>query len=316
MRRTTMRPTALLVLCVIAVACTGAPLTTQAPQTPAATQALQSPAATQAPPATESPAATTSFTDTPADLGTELIQPGELTICSAFPRLRFAEFDAQGNPFGVDIDIGLAIAGEMGLRPDVREGVFDDLIGAVVDRRCDVAISGHFITQERLQLIDLIPYREGSVSPVVRVGNPLRIDELTDLCARSVAIVAGTIYHDIVRGLGEYAGSGVDQQCEPAGRPPVDLAEHDTEADAVAALSAGEADAYIGNEAIAVERSDEFQLSTAELPRLRNGIGHRKEATVLDDSIRSALRALIGNGTYAAILERYGASSGALTELP
>ena len=317
MRINGFRRIRLLFLAAAAVACTQA-----VPPTPSA-----APSATPGPTSTSTAAATPLPTakatgdqaspSAPAvDLADELIQPGQLTICSAFPRTRFAERDAQGNPFGVDIDIGLAIAGQLGLEPVVVELPFEELIDAVVDGRCDVTISGHFITQARLERIDLIPYREGSVNVVVRAGNPLGIAHLTDLCGKTAAIVAGTIYFDIVRGLGDYSSSGIDQQCLQAGQPAVDLAEFTTEGDAEAAFAGGDADAFIGNEAIALDRPAEFELSEAALPRLRNGIGHRLGAMVLDDALRAALRDLIADGTYAAILERYGVTGIEVTELP
>ena len=308
----------LLFLAAAAVACTQA-----APPTPST-----APSATPGPTSTPTAAASTPLptaeaTGSPAspsapaaDLADQLIQPGQLTICSAFPRTRFAERDAQGQPFGVDIDIGLAIAEGLGLEPVIAELPFEELIDAVVDGRCDVTISGHFITQARLDRIDLIPYREGSVNVVVRAGNPLGIQQLTDLCGRTAAIVAGTIYFDIVRGLGDYSGEGIDQQCQQAGQPAVNLAEFATEGDAEAAFAGGDADAFIGNEAIALDRPAEFELSDAALPRLRNGIGHRLEAAALDEALRATLRELIGDGTYAGILERYGVSGIAVTELP
>lgn len=306
------------VFSLLAVGCAGTPPANLSP-TPSGSPAPSPQETAQpsaSPIATPSPGLTASPLATDAGLEAELIAPGSLVICSAFPRARFSEYDAQGNPFGVDIDIALALAEELALEPEVREVEFENLINAIVERQCDIAVAGHFITQERLDLIDLIPYREGSISPVVTAGNPLAIDTLTDLCGRTVAIIEGTIYFDIIRGLGEYSDEGIDQQCLNAGKPAVKLVEIDTEDDAVARLTAGDADAFIGNEAVALDRPAEFELSDAELPRLRNGIGHRLASPVLDASIRAALRTLIDDGTYAAILQRYGASSGALTERP
>lgn len=251
----------------------------------------------------------------PADLAADLMSPGQLTICSAFPRSRAAERDATGKPFGADIDLGLAIAEHVALEPVITEVPFEELIDAIVDRRCDVAISGHFITQERLERIAMVPYREGAVNVVVEVDNPLGIEALTDLCGRTVAIVTGTIYHDIVLGLGDYAGEGLNEQCTEAGAPPVNLAESTTEDDAVAEFDAGDADAFIGNEAVALDSPGQYELSTAELPRLRNGIGLRLASDTLEEAIRAALRALIADGTYARIMDRYGFST-QLTELP
>ncbi len=147
--------------------------------------------------------------------------PAGCTICASFLRLRPAEFDAQGHSrFGVERASSTSSRwrGSCSLEADIQETPFEDLIDAVVNGQCDISVSGQFVTQERLGRIDMIAYREGSVSPVLPAGNPLNIDVITDLCGRRVSIVEGTIYVDIMRGLGEYAASGIKQQCEQAGQ--------------------------------------------------------------------------------------------------
>ncbi len=250
-----------------------------------------------------------------AEVGADLIQPGRLTICSSFPRVRFAEMDADGEPFGVDIDIGLEIAARLGLDAEVRDLPFDTLIDAVVARGCDVSIAGQFITAGRLVVIDMIPYREGTPHVIVQAGDPLGIDELADLCGRSMAVVSGTIHVEIVLGVGDYAGHGIDDDCRAAGHPTVDLREYPSQEQAEDALTQGDVDAYSGNDFVAVDRPREFALSIA-LPPIRNGIGLRKGASSLDGGIRGALRAMIADGTYLAILDRYDVSPAAISTPP
>lgn len=237
----------------------------------------------------------------------DLLEPGKLTICMPFDRIRFAERDAAGEPFGVDVEIGLAIASHLGLEPAIAEVAFEDLIDEIRNSQCDVTIGGQFITAARLELIDMIPYRQGTQHVVVAAGNPLGIHELADLCGRKVAIVQGTIHVDILR--------DVSDDCVAAGQEEVEAAEYPTESGAEEALSSGEANAYIGNDFITVEQPDKFELSAA-LPPLRNGIGHRLGAGELDAAVRAALRTIIGDGTYDAILEKYDVTQVRLTELP
>ena len=82
-------------------------------------------------------------------------------------------------------------------------------------------------------------------------------------------------------------------------------------AEAEDALAGGEVDAYSGNDFVAVERPADFALS-AELPPIRNGIGFRKDAEALGAGIRVALDAMIEDGIYLAILERYDVAHVAL----
>ena len=245
----------------------------------------------------------------------DLITPGRLVICTSFPRTRFAELDAQGQPFGVDVEIGQGIALAMGLEADVRDILFEDLIDAVEDGQCDAIVAGHFITSGRLERIEMTAYRQGVPNVIVRAGDPLASGDLTDLCGRTFAVVAGTVYVDIVRGLGDYAGRGVDDRCRASGAPLVDLREYPTEPDAQNALATRVADAYAGNEAITVDRPAVFKLGP-ELERVRNGIGTRLGAEALHAGVRAALGAMIDDGSYLAILDSYGVAGVAVTSAP
>jgi ABC-type amino acid transport substrate-binding protein len=66
---------------------------------------------------------------------------------------------------------------------------------------------------------------------------------------------------------------------------------------------------------VTVDRPRDFALSAA-LPPTRNGIGHRKGTGSLNGAIRAALTRMIADGTYLAILERYGVAQAALTGPP
>jgi len=79
----------------------------------------------------------------------------------SFNRTRFAERDAEGKPFGVDVEIAQAIAEYTALEPEISELDFDQLIDAVVNRQCDVSVGGQFITQARLEQIDMIRTARG-----------------------------------------------------------------------------------------------------------------------------------------------------------
>lgn len=248
-------------------------------------------------------------------LAGDLIGPGRLVICSSFPRPRFAEHDADGRPFGVDIEIGQELALRLGLEPEVRDQLFETLIDSVVDGGCDVSVAGQFITSARLALIDMIPYRQGTPHVVVRAGDPLADGELTDLCGRTLAVVSGTVHIDIIRGLGDYVGRGVDDQCLQAGQALVELREYPSQEEAEDALARGDTDAYVGNDFVTVDRPADFALGMA-LPPVRNGIGVRKDTASLHAGLRAALGSLIEDGSYLAILERYAMAHVAVTGTP
>jgi polar amino acid transport system substrate-binding protein len=193
--------------------------------------------------------------------------------------------------------------------------VFETLIDEVSGGRCDISVSGQIITRSRLERIAMIPYLQGVQHVVVREGNPTGVTTLLDLCGQVLAVQSGTTHVDLVLGEGDQAGSGLNQQCAAAGRSDVDLRQF-TEADqAVDALESGEADAYIGNDFVIIERPGLFELA-ADLPPIRLGIGVGITKPQLQAAVEKAIAGMTADGTYARILETYDVVHLALTDEP
>jgi polar amino acid transport system substrate-binding protein len=311
MRQGSITPTrpaigALLTALLIA-GCGGAvPAPSSAPDA-AASQAT--PSAEASPSAAPSPSAEASSSPSasPAASGleAELVTAGRFTFCVNLRPGPMSFRDDRGKPAGVDVEIAGEIARRLGLTPEIKEIAFAALIDAVAAGQCDISISAQHITSTRLQRIDMLPYAQGTQHVVVRAGNPARIVVLTDLCGKVLAVQTGSTHVDLVLGQGDHAGAGIDRDCARAGKPKVDLRTFDDDAAAVAALAGGTADAYIGSDFVALDRPKEFQLATA-LPPVRNGIGLPKDHPALRAAVDGALQAMIGDGTYMAILKRWG----------
>lgn len=254
-------------------------------------------------PSTASPSAAAS--PAASGLEAELVTPGRFTYCTNLRPGRMGFLDANGKPAGVHIDLVGEFARRLGLEAEIRETPFEALIDAVVEGSCDISISAQHITRTRLERIDMLPYAQGVQHVVVRAGNPAGIVSLTDLCGKVLAVQTGSTHVDLVLGQGDHDGAGIDRDCAAAGRPNVDLRQFDDDAEAIETLAGGSADAYIGSDFIAFDRPTEFELSTA-LPPIRNGIGVSKDHPGLRAAVDGALQAMIGDGTYLAILERFG----------
>lgn len=278
----------------------------------AATQAAASPSAVASPSDEASPAAAASPSApaSPAGSGLEaqLVTPGRFTYCANLRPGRMGFRDESGKPAGVNIEIAVEIARRLGLAAEIRETPFEALIDAVAGGLCDISISAQIITRTRLERIDMLPYIQGIQHVVVRAGNPAGIVGLTDLCGKVLAVQTGSTHVDLVLGQGDHTGAGIDRDCAAAARPKVDLRQFDDDADAIEALAGGTANAYIGSDFVAIDRPTEFELATA-LPPIRNGIGLSKDHPALRAAVDAAFQAMIADGTYKAILERFGVGS-------
>ena len=280
---------------------TSTSVSTTGPQTTTA-------AGSTAPPSsTTSSAPEDSQTTTVNDLAGELISPGQAVICMAFGVPRVAIYDSTGEPVGQSVEFAVELARRLSLQPELRDSIFEDIIDSIESGDCDFSVAGHIITLERLERIDLIPYLKGRQQVVVAFGNPEGVADPTDLCGRMVSSRAGTIQEDLVRGVGPYEGSGLNDECAATDLPPIELITFPGEMEAVDALLQGTVVAFLGGTTWLVEYPNDLALASAVvLPDFSNGIGVRKDHPLLAAALRSALEAMIADGTYQAIHNTWG----------
>ena len=309
MVRSTRFAPVLLVFGLIASGCaTAAPTPTAAPTSTAA------PTPTAVPTEAQTPAPSIVAT-VPSD---ELLFPDKLVICSDMPYPPLEYFDENGNPIGSDIEMGEEIGRRLGLTIEVVNSVFDTIIPALTGGKCDIIISFQNITAERLEQVDMIMYYEAGQAFLVQAGNPANIQAIEDLCGKKIAVESGTTMLDYLGGTGEFETTGLPSVCTAASLAAAEPQPYAKDSDAVAALQAGTADAYMADLPVAAgyadERPDTFML--APLPQIAPapvGISVAKTNTGLRDAVKTALISMIEDGTYLEILTSYGVESGAVT---
>lgn len=247
----------------------------------------------------------------------ELLFSDKLVICSDLPYPPQEFFDDNGNPIGSDIEIGQTIAARLGLTPQIENSVFDTIIAAVTGGKCDIIVSAQNITSERVAQVDMIPYFQAGQSFVVAKGNPAGIHAESDLCGKSIAAETGTTEVDYLNGTGDYEGSGLSAKCVADSKAAIDVKEFPKDSDALAALTSGNADAYFADSPVAgyytVQQPDNFELSGLTLDVALEGISVPKEHSGLRDGVVAALKAMMADGSYTAILTKYGVEDGGLT---
>lgn len=224
-----------------------------------------------------------------------------------FPVPRVSEYDAAGIPTGQSVEFVLELSRRLNLEPEIRDTVFDRIIDAIEAGECDFSLAGHIITPDRLERIEMIPYLQGRQQVVVQFGNPEGFEEVIDLCGRAVSARTGTVQEALVLGTGAYENSGLNDACAEAGMPDIDLVAFPGELEAVEALLAGEVQAFLGSTTWIAEYPDELALAPAvSLPDYLTAMGVRKDHPLLTKALREALDAMIADGTYLEIHNRWG----------
>ncbi|MGB6241718.1 MAG: amino acid ABC transporter substrate-binding protein [Castellaniella sp.] len=195
---------------------------------------------------------------------------------------------------GFDVDIGRAIAKQLGVKAEFVEGKWDGLIAGLNVNRYDVVINQVGITPERQAKYDFSkPYISSAAALIVRDDNT-SIHSFQDLKGKRSA-------NTITSNFGKLA------QSHGAEVVPVQGFN-----DAIALLTSGRVDATVNDElsfldfkkqqpaakvkVVATDDSTEFSQS---------GVLLRKDQPALQTAVNKALDAIRADGEYKAISERY-----------
>lgn len=244
----------------------------------------------------------------------QLIFPDRLLICSDLPYQPMRFFDDSGAPTGAEVDLGTEIAARLGLEAVIVNSVSDTIVAAVNAGKCDIIISTMAITAERKEQVDFITYFQAGQSFVVATGNPENIHTQEDLCGKSIAAQTGTVEVDHLQGTGEFEKKGLSAACESAGLDAIDIQTYQKDSDALLALQSGQVSAYFADSPVAgfyvAQHPDSFELSGLSLEVAKQGIAVPKEKPELKAQVQRALGTMVRDGTYIAILEKYGVADG------
>jgi polar amino acid transport system substrate-binding protein len=231
-----------------------------------------------------------------------LVDPGKLTWGSAatFPPFEYID---DGKPVGFDVEMVAAITAKMKLQSSIMTMEFKGLIPALLGGRLDAIVSGMYINPERSQVVDFVPYLRVGNQILVAKGNPLHVGQKMDLCGHRIAAPVGTVY--------EKAAKELSTECTTAGKPEISLLSLTSTAVCALTLKEGRADAIIAstatNAALMHESPDAYETAgdTFDNGTLL-GIGLHKDQPAIKAAVEVALKAVVADGTYAALVKKYG----------
>jgi polar amino acid transport system substrate-binding protein len=227
---------------------------------------------------------------------------GKIVFCTdaTYP----PEESLQGSTFvGSDIDIGNAVAAQMGVKAVFKNTSFDSIIVALKTKKCDAIISGMNDTADRRKQVDFVDYLKVGQSLMVKAGNPKHITGLASLAGRKVSVESGTTNRDFL--------AAASKKLVKAGKKAIDIRTFPKDTDAAAALKAGRVDAYFGDSPVAVyyaDRDKSFAIGGAPISPLAIGIAIRK-GDALTAATQKAVASIISSGKMKKIVAKWGMTS-------
>jgi polar amino acid transport system substrate-binding protein len=217
-----------------------------------------------------------------------------------YPPLEFVEADGKTYT-GVDYDLAQAVGEKLGVRVEHANGAFGTLIPQLQSKRLDMVFSFATVTDERKQAVDFIEYSQSGTAMMVRAGNPEGVKTIADLCGKGVGLQSGAVQVPIAQKASD--------DCVAAGKPPIDIKQLGKDS---------EVQMLLRNNRIAVDlldapvaaysaaQTDEFEVVPNERYEVRpHGVMVLRGNDALAEAIKAAIDALMADGTYKKILDKY-----------
>ena len=230
-------------------------------------------------------------------------QAGELQFCSTIATPPVEYYTSNHVPTGTDVELGSAIARELGLKAVWLNTGFTDIIPALQAGHCDLIMSDLYIKPTRLKVVNFIPYMWASESVVVKKGNPSHLTGMNmSLCGHRVAANFSTTAVEDAQSQ--------SKTCTKAGKKAITITQFKTPIQALQQLALGRATAFAttteNGAYYMAQRKGLFQFAGAAYGKILAGIAVNKNDPALEHAVTLAFRTLYKNHTYARIFERFG----------
>ncbi len=209
---------------------------------------------------------------------------------------------------GFDIDLMVALGQALGLEVEFQNASFDTIIPGLDSGQFDVGASSFTDNKEREQTVDFVTYFLAGQNFYVAANSDIVLDGIESLCGHSVAMQKGTIQ--------EEGATAQNDACLADGKEGVEVLSFDSQTDANVAVSSGRAEVGFGDSQlvawIAAESDGEFRVEGTPFDTAPYGFAVAKNG--LAPALLEALKGIIADGTYMAILEKWGMADGAIGE--
>jgi polar amino acid transport system substrate-binding protein len=224
------------------------------------------------------------------------------------------EFMKDGKAVGVDPELAAALAKQLGVKYDYKNSPFDALIPGITSKRFDIVMSAMTDKKERQgQGLAFVDYFRAGTSILVKKGNPENIKSLDDLCGKTIALQQATTNEDVA--------VAQSAKCKADGKGEITIQKYAADGEALLKVKGGGAVADLNDFPVAAYNAQtsgdggDFEVTGDQIEAGLYGIGVGKDNTQLQQALKSALEALIKNGEYAKIMDKWKIQAGAVTEV-
>ena len=237
---------------------------------------------------------------------------GKIVIATQpnYPPIAFKDV-ATNQLAGFDIELGEAIAKELGVKVEWQETAFAQMLPSLQTGRVDAVMAGMSDLPARRETVDFVDYMVSGAQFYTVTAFASTIKSVEDLCGKSVGASRSTNWP---RQIGEWS----EANCVAKGKPAINVVGTEGSVDARTQLKTQRLQGGVqGSETMShfqklepntyIPLGKPFTHSLAGIPFAKTA-----EGTQLRDAVKGALDRLQANGTYDKLIEKYGLANNAV----
>lgn len=237
---------------------------------------------------------------------------GKIVIATQpnYPPIAFKD-PATNALSGFDIELGEAIAKELGVKAEWQETAFAQMLPSLQTGRVDMVMAGMSDLPARRETADFVDYMVSGAQFYTVSAFAASIKTPEDLCGKSVGASRSTNWP---RQIGEWS----EANCVAKGKPAITVVGTEGSVDARTQLKTQRLQGGVqGSETMShFQKLEPNTYVPLGLPFTRSltGIPFAKtpEGTQLRDAVKGALDRLQANGGYDALIAKYGLTNNGL----
>jgi polar amino acid transport system substrate-binding protein len=209
---------------------------------------------------------------------------------------------------GFDVDLMKAIATTLKINIKENNVTFDGIIAGITSGRYVIGNSSFTDTRARQKSVNFVDYFQAGEGVYAKSSTTLKFNGFSSFCGWKVAVETGTTE--------QTDATNASKTC-PASKK-IDVVTFPTQTEANLAVLSGQANVGFVDSQIAgyivSTSAGKFKLLGSAVNVAPYGIATPKTTSGLGlaKAIQAALKTLVANGTYSAILAKWGVSAGAL----
>ena len=207
---------------------------------------------------------------------------------------------------GMDPGLVTALAAVMGLKVHLINSTFEAIIPGLAAGRYDLGASSFTDTKEREKTVDFVTYLSVGQAFLSKANGGPQLNTLSELCGHTVSVEKGTVELE--------EAEKQNKKCKAEGKKQIQLLVFSGQNDANLALASGRSEIDYADSPVIAYQVRKLGVSVRSSPTfgaapyglaLPKGNGMAKP-------VLEALKVLMSDGTYTAILKKWELQSAAI----